>query len=132
MYYHHIVKDLAIIDLSLNKRDGFEKRSDRMVAFFEKKVIPKLLKHLEKVHSMAVVLSRDVYEQYVSKNAPVKVKTDLVEKAEKEYEKDLENFEERKRNQQKAELKPAAVKKDISLIKLKMKMKAKAIEMQNL
>lgn len=128
-HFQHIFKDLIVIGLSLNKRDGFERHSDRMVAFFPKKVIPELLSHMEKAHSLSVTLSRAVYDKYVSQNKPKKIKSELIEKAEQEYEKDKKNFENRKANQQIPETKPAAVKNNISLIKLKMK--AAAIKMQN-
>lgn len=129
--YQHIFKDLIIIGLSLNTRDGFERRSNTMVAFFPKKSIPELLNHLEKKHSLSVTLPKNIYDEYVSKKKGVKVKSDLIEKAEQEYEKDKQNFENRKANQKEIQKKPAAVKPNVSLIKLKMKMKAAAIKMQN-
>ncbi|MBN2727825.1 MAG: strawberry notch family protein [Bacteroidales bacterium] len=129
--FQHIFKDTILMGMSLNPRDGFERRSDRMVAFFKKSSIPEVLSHLEKIHSLSVIIPRNVYEQYIDQKQPVKVKSDLIEKAEQEYEKDKQNFETRKAQQQKAEMKPAEIRSDLSLIKLKMKMKATAIKMRN-
>lgn len=127
--FKHIFEDLKIIKLSLNPRDGFEKRSDKMIAFFSSDQIPDLLAYLDERHSMAVIVSNSVYSTFIEKSAKgIKVKSDLVEKAEKKYEEDKQRFENRKSSG--SSTAPEPPKSNLNLLKLKMRMKAAALKLE--
>ncbi|MPM10133.1 hypothetical protein SDC9_56457 [bioreactor metagenome] len=127
--FKHIFEDLKIIKLSLNPRDGFEKRSDKMIAFFSSDQIPALLAHLDERHSIAVIVSNSVYSAFIEKSGKgIKVKSDLVEKAEKKYEEDKQRFESRKSSGSSPA--PEPPKTDLNLLKLKMRMKAAALKLE--
>lgn len=123
--YKHIFEDTKIIKLSNNTRDGFEKRSDKMIAFFMKEQIPALIAHLDERHSFAITLSNSIYNEYVEKEKGIKVKSDLVEKAERQYEIDKQEFEARK-NQSQA---PAPKANDVEMLKLKLKLKVAVMKL---
>jgi hypothetical protein len=94
--YHNFIKDEKIIKLSLNTRDGFEKRSSYMIAYFEKGNISELINHLSDVHKLSVSVSPSVYDTYFEQRPNLKTKTHLQEKAERILERDKSLFDKRR------------------------------------
>ena len=91
-------KDEKIILLCTNPRDGFEKKSGQMLAYFSLKNMKKLVAYLSEKFNLSVVVSQSVYDDYFDKKDNViRTKSSLQERAEKIYEKDKSKFEQRKK-----------------------------------
>ncbi|MDR2011424.1 MAG: strawberry notch family protein [Bacteroidales bacterium] len=111
--YHNYIKDENIIALC-NNPDGFERKSDRMVAYFQKENIPKLLQYLDKEFKLSIAVSKAYFSTYfdnIDDNSSYQ-KDNLTKEAEKIYEKDKQDFEKRKQVQQKVKS-PKEVKSTI-------------------
>jgi hypothetical protein len=125
-FYQQYFKDEKIISLCTNPRDGFEKKSGQMIAYFSLKNLKKLIEYLSEKFNLSVVVSQSVYDDYFDKKDNViKTKTSLQEKAEKIYEKDKSKFEQRKK--QKSEPKKDNKDKRIRIAKAKASVKLKLL-----
>lgn len=97
--FFHISKDKEIIKLCNNPRDGFELKSGKMLAYFSKENLPKLIKYLGEKLGISIQISPSVFETYFAqKEQIINVKSNIQKKAEKIYEEDKRNFENRKKN----------------------------------
>lgn len=95
--FHYIVQDPKIIKLCNDPYEGFRSTSDKMQAFFAKDAMPDLIKHLEEKHQLAIVLSRNIYNTYVTTTSNnVGNKPDIIRKAESLFERDKKEFDNRK------------------------------------
>ncbi len=133
--FKDIFEDTKIIKLCNNIRDGFEKRSDKMIAYFRNSSMKPLIEHLQEKYNFAVMLSDNVYSEFVDKKKSISVKTDVQNRAEKTYQKDKDNFEARLQSQSKITPAPHVPSTDsdkMKLLKLKLKMKAKALQLVSL
>jgi len=97
-FYQKFFKDKTIIKLCTNPRDGFEKKSGQMLAYFSLKNMKKLVNYLAEKFNLSVVVSQSVYDDFFDKKGNViKTKSSLQEKAEKIFEKDKSKFEQRRK-----------------------------------
>ena len=106
--YQKFFKDEKIIKLCTNPRDGFEKKSGQMSAYFSLRNMKKLVAYLSEKFNLSVVVSQSVYDDYFDKKENViRTKTALQEKAEKIFEKDKSKFEQRQKQKESSQ-KPKA------------------------
>jgi uncharacterized protein YbaA (DUF1428 family) len=98
--YHNYIKDENIISLC-NNPDGFERRSDKMVAYFSRENIPALLEYLDKAFKLSISVSKEYFSHYFDdiEDNENHQKDSLTKEAERIYEKDRQNFEKRKQSQ---------------------------------
>ncbi|MFA6066882.1 MAG: strawberry notch family protein [Candidatus Babeliaceae bacterium] len=131
--YQDVFKDDKIIKICNNPRDGFEKRGNQMIAYFENEKISKLVDHLQEKHKLSVSMSPSVYDQFIDKKTVNKTQNQkLIDSAEAQYKIDKSNFEDRKNIAVPVEKVKAATTTNIALLKLKLKMKAKVLELMDM
>ena len=129
---HKYSKDKELIRLCNNPRDGFERKSNNMVATFSMKNMPKVIKYVGGKFGVSIKLSPAVYEEYFGdEEIKVKVKTKEQEIAEQVLEKDRAKFEERQKAKNTPIKKPTVVDKQkrIRIAKVKAKAKLKMLKL---
>jgi hypothetical protein len=134
-FYQKFYKDAKIIKLCTNPRDGFERKSGQMIAYFSLKNMKRLVDHLSEKFNLSVVVSQSVYDEYFDKKENViKTKTAIQERAEKTYEKDKVKFEKRQKQKiqskqaKKSNQKPSKDKR-LRIVKVKAQAKLKMLEL---
>jgi hypothetical protein len=86
--YRRIFLDEDIVRLSEDSRDGFNRQSGMMKAYFEDDKIEKVVNILQQKHGQSVVVSRTMFEKFVEKTGSTRSNNNKVKEAEKQLAED--------------------------------------------